>query len=189
LCVSKTCPRRIGFSVFNNMSRTNGYLKHTLMSGAVTTAATTAVLGVLGALKDKDPAGPINAVSHILFGDDDAMGAKGVDAKHTLTGSVLNAASVTMWAGLHELLFGKFARKGPAQAVLSGAVVSGIAYAVDYHVVPKRLTPGFEKKVSKGGLFTTYAVLALSFAAGALLDKGKESEPAKQRPLAPPISS
>lgn len=101
------------------------------------------------------------------------MNAHGVDAKHTLAGAGINAASVTMWAGVHELLFGKWARKGPAEAIVSGAAVSALAYAVDYHVVPKRLTPGFEKKLSPQGLFTTYAVLALSFAAGALIAKEK----------------
>jgi len=111
----------------------------------------------------------------MLFGDEDAVNAEGIDAKHTLAGAGINAAAVTMWAGVHELLFGKWARKGPAEAIVSGAAVSALAYAVDYHVVPKRLTPGFEKKLSSSGLFTTYAVLALSFAAGALIDKEKSN--------------
>ena len=157
--------------------RTNGkaanFLKNTMQKGAVATTTSTLALAALGAIEDKDPAAPINAITHMLFGDEDAMNVEGVDAKHTLAGAGINAASVTMWAGVHELLFGKWARKGPAEAIVSGAAVSALAYAVDYHVVPKQLTPGFEKKLSSRGLFTTYAVLALSFAAGALIDKEK----------------
>ena len=157
------------------MSKTNGkathLLRRTLRSGAIASSTTTLALGALGLLEDDDSAAPLNAVSHILYGDDDALNAGGADTKHTLAGGILNAASVTMWAGIHELLFGKFARKGPAQALASGAAVSGLAYVVDYHVVPKRLTPGFEKKLSKKRMFATYAVLALSLAAGAWVSR------------------
>lgn len=180
-----------GASISNvepNMSRTNGktngrtngkvagFLKHTFEKGAVATTTSTLALAALGAIEDKDPAAPINAITHMLFGDEDAMNAEGIDAKHTLAGAGINAASVTMWAGVHELLFGRWSRKGPAEAIVSGAAVSALAYAVDYHVVPKRLTPGFEKKLSSRGLFTTYAVLALSFAAGALIANEKDKK-------------
>ena len=112
-----------------------------------------------------------------------------LDAKHTLSGAGLNAASVTMWAGLHELLFGKWAKKGPVEAIVSGAAVSAMAYAVDYHVVPKRLTPGFEKKLSSQGMWITYGVLALSFAVGALIEKKMEPEgnSTKSLEMTPPI--
>jgi hypothetical protein len=174
------------------MSKTNGkpaqtpdFLMSALKSGAIATSATTLALSALGALSRRDPAGPINAVSKMLFGDEEADKAEGFDAKHTLVGAALNSAAVTMWAGLHEALFGRFARKGPGQALASGALVSGLAYVVDYHVVPKRLTPGFEKKLSKGGMFTIYAVLAASFALGAYLSNGEQDEGSEEKKPAP----
>jgi hypothetical protein len=40
-------------------------------------------------------------------------------------------------------------------------VVSAAAYVTDYHVVPKRLTPGFELRVPRLALAGVYAALAL----------------------------
>jgi hypothetical protein len=40
---------------------------------------------------------------------------------------------------------------------------------VDYHVVPKRLTPGYEHRISSGALLATYGALAAGLALGALL--------------------
>jgi hypothetical protein len=40
----------------------------------------------------------------------------------------------------------------------------------DYYVVPKRVTRGFEKRLSDPALFGVYAALALSLAAGSLLN-------------------
>lgn len=157
------------------MSKTNGLIKHTLQQGVLATTSTTMALGALGTAQSKDPAGPINAVSHILYGDEEAMSTSEIDARHTLAGAGLNSASVTLWAALFELLFGRWARKGARQAFTAGAMVSGLAYAVDYHVVPKRLTPGFEQKLSQKRLLAVYGVLAASLAVGALLSRNQDS--------------
>jgi hypothetical protein len=60
-------------------------------------------------------------------------------------------------------------RLGPSLA--AGAATSAIAYVADYHVVPKRFTPGFEKRLSGGALATVYGVLALALGAGLYLGK------------------
>lgn len=157
------------------MSKTNGLIKHTLQQGLLATTSTTMALGALGAAQSRDPIGPINAVSHILYGDEEAMTTSDIDARHTLAGAGLNSASVTLWAGVFELLFGRWARRGTRQAFAAGAMVSGLAYAVDYHVVPKRLTPGFEQKLSPKRLVAVYGILAASLAVGALLSRDQPS--------------
>ena len=56
--------------------------------------------------------------------------------------------------------------KGDVTAtLLSGAAVSALAYLTDYHVVPSRLTPGFEKRLGGRSLLAIYAALAFSLAA------------------------
>jgi hypothetical protein len=40
--------------------------------------------------------------------------------------------------------------------------VTAGAYVVDYHLVPKRLTPGFEERLSPGALALVYAALGVS---------------------------
>lgn len=143
-------------------------LTATLETGAVASAATTAAIAACAKAEGTTVAGPLNAVSHILYGDQAAR-RDDVTLKHTATGTALNAAAVTMWAGIYEALFGRRAERDPATALVGGATVAVMAYATDYYVVPQRLTPGFEKRLSNTSLFAIYGVLAGSFALGSLL--------------------
>lgn len=87
------------------------------------------------------------------------------DIRHTLAGAVLNVGAVALWSGVQSLL----PKPRPVFAAARNAgVVSTLAYLTDYHLVPRRLTPGFEQRLSRQGLFRTYAVLAASLAVGAL---------------------
>jgi hypothetical protein len=121
--------------------------------------ATTAAVSLSGYLEDNNAAAPLNAVSHIPFGKE-AFEQEDVSLKYTATGSALNAAAIASWATVYEATFGRAARRGNVAAgVLGGAAVAGLAYVVDYYVVPKRLTPGFEERLSGGSMLAVYAVL------------------------------
>ncbi len=150
------------------------WIKDTMTTGATATAVTTAAVAILGRMENGNAAGAINAISHMLWGEEAATTDR-VDARHTLTGAGLNAAAATAWAGMHELLLPRRVRPTAMRALVAGAATSVIAYMVDYHVVPKRFTPGFEKKLSQNSLFGVYAVLALSLAAGSLA-RGRRGE-------------
>ena len=140
-----------------------------IRSGLIAAATTTAVAAVCGQIEDRKAIGPINSVSHILWGDRAARETR-FSLKHTITGAALNAAAVTSWAFIQEAVFGrKRQRASVGEAVLEGAAVSALAYVTDYHVVPDRLKPGFEKRLSNKSLATIYGVLAASLAVGALL--------------------
>jgi hypothetical protein len=63
------------------------------------------------------------------------------------------------------------------QAVREGAVsgslasvlsTCALAAVVDYQLIPKRLTPGYEHRVSIGAMVAIYAALAAGFALGAV---------------------
>ena len=136
-----------------------------LRTGALASAATTATLAWLGQRSDRAPAGPLNAVSHILWGER-AAEQDGLSAKYTAAGVGLNALAVSGWSLVHALLFRRRAPKSIARALAGGALVSGLAYWVDYHVVPDRLAPGFEKRLEGRELLAVYSVLALCFAFG-----------------------
>ena len=139
-----------------------------LVTGAIAAATTTATAALCGQLEDGRPVGPVNAVSHILWGDSAARRTQ-LSVKHTLTGAALNAAAVTSWAFVQEAVFGRKRRRATiGEAALEGAAISTLAYVTDYHVVPDRLTPGFEKRLSNKSLATIYGVLAVSLAASAL---------------------
>jgi hypothetical protein len=124
----------------------------------------------LGKLENGPAAGPINAVSHILWGYH-AVATDDVDVQHTLTGAALNAAAVTSWAGVHELFMPRSGAPSVRRALLGGVATASLAYLTDYHVVPRRFTPGFEKRLSAVALLGMYATPALSLAAGSLARK------------------
>ncbi len=143
------------------------WIKDTMTTGAVATAATTATVAFLSQKENGTATAAINAVSHMLWGEE-ATNTDRLDARHTLAGAGLNAAAVTSWAAMHELMLPRDTRPSIGRAMLAGAATSAFAYWVDYHVVPKRFTPGFEDRLSKRSLFGVYAVLALALAAGSL---------------------
>jgi hypothetical protein len=59
-------------------------------------------------------------------------------------------------------------RAKPTQAIAYAGATAAIAYAIDCHAVPKRLTPGFEAHLSGRSMFYVYAALAAGLAAVAL---------------------
>ncbi|MGV3615436.1 MAG: hypothetical protein ACO1SV_08905 [Fimbriimonas sp.] len=141
-------------------------LTRSVVTTLASTATTTALTAWLGKKETGSAAAPFNATSHIVHGEE-AVRHNEVSAKYTLTGVILNAAAMLAWSGVQEFAFGRWARKGTVErAVVSGAATSALAYVTDYHVVPKRLTPGFEKRLSNKALFVTYVGLALALAAG-----------------------
>lgn len=142
-------------------------LGRSTVTSIATTVATTALTAWLGKRETGSAAAPFNATSHIVHGEE-AVRHDEPSAKYTLTGVLLNAGAMAAWSGIQELAFGRWARKGtPARALASGAATSVLAYVTDYYVVPKRLTPGFEKRLSKKAMLATYVGLALALAAGA----------------------
>ncbi|HJP83864.1 MAG TPA: hypothetical protein VJ835_10210 [Fimbriimonadaceae bacterium] len=135
---------------------------HVLATTAITTIATSIAVSILGRDETGSAAAPLNATSHIVWGDEAAEHDE-VDVKHTLLGTVLNAGAMASWSLLQEWLLSKWVRKNPrVRSIAAGALTSTVAYAVDYFVVPKRLTPGFEKRLSKKSLFSTYVAFALA---------------------------
>jgi hypothetical protein len=143
-----------------------------LRTGTIAGVATTIAIAACGQAEERNAVAPLNAISHILWGDR-AASQDDVSAEYTLTGLALNGAAVISWAALFEMLFGGKAKQGDmAMSLLGGAATAALAYVVDYYVVPERLTPGFEKRLSDRSLLAIYAVLALSLGVGGLL-KGR----------------
>jgi hypothetical protein len=147
--------------------------KNALREGAVTgTIAgllSTIVLASAGRREAGSAVAPINAVSHWLWGDE-SLHAQAPTLRHTLTGYLTNHLAAIFWAVLYSRAYGhrEEAKRLP-QAAAGAVATSAVAYVVDYHVVPKRLTPGYEHRISGGALLATYGALAAGLALGALL--------------------
>jgi hypothetical protein len=150
------------FNMTIAMQNTSKLINDSLATGAIATAATTAAASACGRIEDGEPIAPLNAISHILYGDE-AAAHNEPSAKYTMPGILLNTAAITGWAVVHELMFNGRRRPQTLPAALAaGAATSALAYVTDYYIVPKRFTPGFEKRLSNSSLACIYGTLAAS---------------------------
>jgi hypothetical protein len=122
------------------------------------------------------PAAPVNAVSHWLWADE-ALRRDGASASHTLLGSVIHMASGCVWAGLYDALLRSHDAPNRVDAVTDAVAVTAVAALVDLECTPDRLTPGFEHRLSRRGLFWVYGAFATGLAVAGLQSvkrRGKE---------------
>ena len=160
------------------MRESRNTYRHALISGAVASVLSTAVLALCGQVENGRPAGPINGPSQWIFGRRAAK-VRQPSLRHTLTGFLVHHLAATGWALLHERVLGK--RK--AQQTFAGrlgraATTAAIANIVDFQLTPKRLQPGFETQLSRKSLFAVYAAFAIGLALVAPRDRtAKASTP------------
>jgi hypothetical protein len=144
-------------------------IRNAVLSGAISSVSTAATAAACGARDSGSAIAAVNAVSHIVWGSE-ASDVRVADLKHTAPGLLLNTGATIFWAAIYEAVFGQAADRGEiGKAVAGGAAVAALAYVTDYHAVPKRLTPGWEERVSNRSLAVIYVVLALSLPARGLL--------------------
>lgn len=151
----------------------DSWVQRTLISGTVSGVATALAASVAGKRDAESYAAPLNATSHILWGDEAAQHDE-PSLKYTVTGFLLTHASAIFWASIYEKWFApreEEANASPLQPLIGAAVVTAGAYVTDYYLVPRRFTPGYEKRVSGKSLTAIYGVLALGLAARALMAK------------------
>ena len=58
-----------------------------------------------------------------------------------------------------------------AEAVLRGSQLTAVAAWVDLRLVPHRLTPGFQRRLSSRSLLMVYTLFGMGLAAGSYLAK------------------
>ncbi len=142
-------------------------IRRAAVSGSVAGIAVALGLGLLAQREGKRPFQPINATSHWLHGDR-AAHVRRADLAHTLIGYVTHHASAIFWAVLFEWLLGRRHRT-PGRIAAASVTTAAVAGAVDYGMVPKRLTPGWEEAVSPRAVAASFLVMALGLAIGASL--------------------
>ena len=138
-------------------------LQRAAISGTVASVLSTLTLAALGKGEAGSALGPINAVSHWYWGKR-AEHEDGATVKYTLPGYLTHHGASIFWAVVFERLFGLRARRDAATALATGATVATLAAAVDYTITPKRLTPGFEKRLSVPSLVVVYAAFGVGLA-------------------------
>jgi len=158
------------------MSANQGLMSRAWVSGMSAGLAAAAMASLVGKRASASYAAPLNATSHVLWGERAAQQNR-PSAKYTLTGFLLNQAAAIFWALPYEKWLGASRKRpaSPVQPVLAAAAVAAGAYVTDYYLVPKRFTPGFEKRMPLTSLALVYGALALGLAAPHLVHKNASS--------------
>lgn len=149
-------------------------LKEGVVSGTLAGLFSAVVLMVTGKRDAGSPVAAINAESHWLWGGE-SLGENRLTLRHSLVGLATHQLSTMFWATLYAVVRGK---RRPVhtvpEALLGGLATSAAAAVIDYTLVPKRLTPGFEHRLSKPSMVAVFAAIAGGIAVGALLLRDRE---------------
>jgi hypothetical protein len=138
------------------------------IAGSIASLASTAALALAGRHENGDSAAAVNAISH-WFWDQRALRADGPSLRHTLTGYLIHHAASVFWGILHARAWGcRPAAKQPGAALAGAAAAAAVACFVDYRMTPRRLTPGFEHRLSSKAMLAVYTSFALGLAAGSI---------------------
>ena len=143
------------------------------MSGSAGSLLSTLALAASGWRELGDPYAPLNGPIQWLFGRHAAL-KDGASIKHTLSGYVIHHAMSVFWAVVFERFRGRH-RANVTNALLPAAATSAVACFVDYRLTPKRLTPGFERRLSRKSLALVYVAFAVGLAAGSVLRSRSEA--------------
>jgi hypothetical protein len=146
------------------MSRRLASVLPWFFEGNLAGLVSTAVLLWRGRAESRRTFGALNAPSHWVW-DHEALAHDGVDSRHTLLGLAIHQASSLFWALAFRALMRRLRPVTPVRAGAAALAVAGAAALVDLRLVPDRLTPGFEHRLSRRGLALVY----LGFAGGLVL--------------------
>ena len=124
--------------------------------GSYMPVTTTAAIAAASVAATGSAASAINSISHCVYGDDREIGHR-LSTGETLVGAAANTAAMVFWSALYELMPG---RKSVPRSIAPAIIGTALAYVVDYHVVPKRYSPGFERFLPGASIAAIYAVFS-----------------------------
>jgi hypothetical protein len=137
-----------------------------LLVGSVAALTATGALALLARAEGRGPLQPINATSHIIHGSR-AGTRREADLAHTLPGYAINHGASIFWALPFTLWLLGRPRRSAVETAAAAAVTAGLAGAIDYGLVPRRLTPGWEHALPRSSVAAGFAALGLGLFAGA----------------------
>jgi hypothetical protein len=164
-----------------------------LVCGSVASVSSTLAVSACGRMDGAGLASGTNATSHWLWGSA-ARRRRAPSGRYTLVGYAIHHASSVWWGAIHVLLLDASRRRRidvdeRVRCVGLAAAVSVVAWLVDYHVVPRRLTPGFESHLRPRSMAAVYAAFGAGLALSSLARcrRGRDGGGGKGRDgIAPP---
>ncbi|MBO9356853.1 hypothetical protein GG851_22915 [Bordetella petrii] len=135
-----------------------------VVSGSTASALSTLALAGCGTRDCHSAFAPVNAVSHWLWRDA-ALRQRRPSLRYTLTGYVIHHSMSIFWGVAYEaLLYARHRRRSHWHPWAAGLGVAAAACVVDLNFTPRRLTPGFERRLSGPSLGFVYAAFGIGLA-------------------------
>lgn len=144
------------------MKNTN-WLKESLRTGSYASITSAVALAVRSKAETGSYFSAINAISHWLW-KEEAYRHDELDVTHTMVGYGIHHASSTFWALFYEKLKERHEGNTDRDTLSDAFKVAALACFVDYKLTPRRLQPGYEKRLSTLSLVGVYAAFALGLA-------------------------
>ena len=138
--------------------------------GVILAAATATTVAAADYLENGAAWGAINSISHIVDGDRKEYGST-FSPRDSAIGLGINSFAMLVWGIIYIVLFGRLSMP---KSLAAASLITGGAYVLDYHLVPKQYTPGIEKKISKKAIFFTYVVMAATLALSPAINRRKK---------------
>lgn len=168
------------------MNRSLPTAQEILVPGLLAGAAFSAAAAWRGRTDSGSAIAALNAPSHVLWGES-AIVEQRATLRHTLPGVAINVGAGVFWAAVMQTLFrGATHRGGRGAQLAAGGAASALAWLIDYHLIPHRLSPGIETRVSGGSLLGIHGIFALGLGVGAALTatgqrahRGRETVPVR----------
>ena len=120
--------------------------------------------------ENDSPWAAINAVTHIVDGEEKEQ-PTGYAPRESGIGVGINGTAMAAWGVLYE---GALLLTGAKSTLLTGGLASLAAWVIDYKIVPRRLAPGIETRLSSEAVWAAYAAMAIGFALSPAWNKDKQ---------------
>ena len=154
---------------------------NSLVSGSIASITSAIVQSLRGKAELGKPAAPVNGPSQWIWGVH-APHQDHFSLRYTIVGYGVHHATSIFGALWYEKFRQQLPPAESTATVLAPAIATAAAaYAVDFHFAPKRLTPGFERRLSQRSLLRVYGSFALGLAATGLTDLLSSSRPNRPR--------
>jgi len=148
--------------------------RYMLFCGAGAALASLSSVALLARAEGEPALRPISASGHWLWGDDAAVkGEPGMTRSGV--GGATNIGAGLMWGGL----FGAWVQRNastPGEVLRDGAALGAVAGLLDYGLLPRRLSPGWELALSSRSVVLSMAAMAAGAVAGAFAARAVEGE-------------
>jgi hypothetical protein len=175
-------PRHLHWTTMTPWKRA---LREGLVTGSIASITSALALALAGRRENGHAAAPVNAVSHWVW-DRESLVVDRPTARHTVTGLLVHHGASVFWGTMHARAWGLHERnKRPLPAAAGAAVACAVACFVDYHLTPRRLTPGFEHRLSRHSLALVYASFGVGLALGTALLRRRAAPASRPRRAAP----